>query len=261
MGDIKVCTLASGSSGNSVYAESPQGALLIDAGVSGKAVEAGVEAVGGSIKCLSGLILTHAHIDHYRSAGTLSRRHGVPIFMTPGTHRRCADKIGKNTNLVLFQPGAVLDVAGFKVQTIPTPHDAVDSVALVLERGESRCGVLTDLGSLFPALIEIMSTLDAVILESNYDPQMLACGPYPPSLKARITSDYGHISNEEAARLLCEHGSSRLKAAMLAHLSDKNNTPELAMRCHEKFKEKFDSSYSLHLAPRYTPSQMLVIKK
>lgn len=263
MPEFRICTLFSGSSGNCIYAECADGALLIDAGGSGKKIADAALRIGGHLDRVDGLLLSHDHSDHSKGAGILARRHGMPLFMTPGTHDACRQHFDAATTPRLFRPGSVLALGGFHVHTLPTPHDGAEPVAFILERHGLRCGILTDLGTVFPALCEWMATLDAVILESNYDPVMLENGPYAPWLKTRIRSGRGHISNEEAACLVRDHGTERLQLVMLAHLSETNNTPELAATCsagylHDRLQ---DRSLSVHLAPRHVPSPCFVVRR
>lgn len=259
MPDFRICTLSSGSSGNAIYAQSPEGAIIIDAGISGKAITEAISLVGGHIDRVDGLILTHSHNDHCQGAGILARRHGLPLFMTEGAFNGCRTKLGRNVTPRLFRPGTVLAVGGFHIHTILTPHDCAESVALVLERGGLRCGILTDLGHPFPKLERLMTTLDAAVLEFNYDPDMLSKGPYPPGLKRRIVSGNGHISNQQAAKLL-DFGirEGRLKALILAHLSEINNTPQLALQCAQHvLQQNRKTDFVVHVAPRHHPSPIL----
>lgn len=260
MPEFRVCTLASGSSGNAIYAESPDGAIIIDAGISGKAITDRLHAIGGSIDRVDGLVLTHSHHDHSQGAGIIARKHGVPLFMTEGSFHGCHAKLGRNISPRIFRPGTVLAVGGFHIHTLLTPHDSHEAVALVLERNGLRCGILTDLGHPFPKLERLMPTLDAVVLEFNYDPQMLMNGPYPERLKTRIVSGHGHISNQQAAKLLCDGAGGRVRAAILAHLSETNNTPELAAQSARMGLRGYEGpAVALHVAPRHSPSPMLRI--
>lgn len=257
MSGYKVWTLASGSSGNAVYFESDKDALLVDAGISGRAIEEAILRVGGDSSKLKAMVLTHSHSDHSKSAGIIARKFGVPIYTTRATYEHCAKRLGKGFECVFIKTAESIELGGFILNTIPTPHDAVDSVALIVERGGIRCGVLTDLGHVFYKLQKEISNLDAVILESNYDPQMLINGGYPEYLKQRISSNAGHISNEEAAHLLLNSQGERLKTVMLAHLSKENNTPEKALKCHVDILANSSKNFKLMVAPRSEPSEVI----
>ncbi len=261
--EFSICSLVSGSSGNSFYVECSEGALLIDAGVSAKKIAENVTAVGGNMDQVDGLVITHGHGDHIQGAGVVSRRYGIPLFMTEGAYATSKQKLGKLAGCRLFRPGGVITAAGLRIHTYPTPHDAADSVALVVERNGARCGVLTDLGHPFPGLEEIIGSLDAVFLESNYDPEMLAHGPYHESLKERIRSPHGHISNSEATSLICAPGNQRLKVAVLSHLSETNNHPRIAQcTLKEKLAQcQLDKKIQVCIAPRHTPSEVVKVAR
>lgn len=256
-----LCTVASGSSGNCAYAECPEGALLIDAGISGRRIATQIADVGGGIERVVGLVVTHGHVDHARSAGVLARRHGIELYMTQGTYDAARSGLGEEQP-VLFQPGAELSIGGFTVHTLATPHDARGSVAVVLERAGLRAGVLTDLGHPFEELGRVMTGLDAVVLEANYDPAMLEEGSYPARLKRRIRSPRGHLANEQAAELLRLHGSDRLQAVLLAHLSENNNEPGLALETVRALAQSRlrSSGAWLDAAPRHAPSRIIELR-
>ena len=220
----------SGSNGNCIFVQAGRTRLLIDAGISGLAAERRMAARGQEIRRVDALLLSHDHNDHARSAGIFHRKFHLPIYATPGTYRACKSVIGEVDEVRQFAPGETLSIGEATVHTIPTPHDGVDGVCFVVEHANSRLGVLTDLGFVFPELEELLPTLDAVYLESNYDPDLLANGPYPWHLKARITGDGGHLSNDEAATLLRDFTDGRLQWAALAHLSEQNNRPDVAYR-------------------------------
>lgn len=257
--DFWLCTLASGSSGNSVYAECSEGALLVDAGISGRRIAQAIDSVGGSVERLAGVVVTHSHIDHVRAAGVVARRHRVNLWMTQGTYDTGKKAMGLTVQPQLFRAGSSVRVGGFTVHSVGTPHDARGSVAVVLEHAGRRAGVLVDLGHPFAALHPLMESLDAVILESNYDPAMLEHGPYPEQLKRRIRSPRGHLSNQEAAALLRAHGTSRLRAVLLAHLSENNNEPELALASVQALAGQQLAAHgtTLAAAPRHLPSAVI----
>ena len=144
---------------------------------------------------------------------------------------------------------------GAGVRTIPTPHDARDGVCFVVEAEHKRLGILTDLGHVFPGLEELIRSLDAVILESNYEPDLLERGPYPPYLKARIRGPRGHLSNVEAADLLARCGRN-LRWAALGHLSEQNNSPDVALR---RGRQAVGDVVCVHLASRYEPTALMEV--
>jgi len=250
---ITVIPLQSGSNGNCIYVEAAGVRLLLDAGISGRQAEQRLAARGVDIRRVDGVILSHDHIDHVRSAGIFQRKFGLPLYATVPTFRACAWSLGRLDRVEHFFAGATLDFGATKVHTCPTPHDAADGVGLVIETGGVRVGVLTDLGHPFAALQSLLASLDAVVLESNYDADLLATGPYPPFLKQRIAGPGGHLSNDEAAELLagCD---GRLQWACLAHLSEQNNRPDLALGTARR---RLGRDRNLHVASRYEVGQPL----
>jgi len=248
------CSLQSGSNGNAIYVEVDGVRLLFDAGISGRRAAERLATHGRNIRDVDALILSHGHADHTRCAGVFQRLYQIPILATAATRRAMAPFVGKVRDVRLFQAGDTITFGAVAVHTIPTPHDATDSVAFVVEHENKMLGILTDLGHPFRALQQIIADLDAVFVESNYDPQMLADGPYTPQLKARIRGAGGHLSNDEAADLLSAFGSRRLRWVALAHLSAENNRPELALATH---RASLGSRYPLHVASRYEVSPLL----
>jgi phosphoribosyl 1,2-cyclic phosphodiesterase len=252
-------SLQSGSSGNCIYVETEGTRLLFDAGISGVQAEERLAAQGRDIRNVDAVIISHDHSDHIRHAGVLHRKYGLPVFVTPATlaaaSSRCA--LGKMKDVRHFRSNDKLKINDVLVHAIPTPHDGVDGSAFVIECGEKRLGILTDLGHVFRDLVHIVASLDAVFLESNYDPEMLAHGPYPAYLKQRIKGPRGHISNIEAAEVLL-HASlaNRLQWACLAHLSEQNNHPDVALRTHRKVMAE---KLTLYVADRYCASGVLTI--
>jgi len=178
------------------------------------------------------VILSHDHADHTRSAGVFSRMFGLPLCMTGPTHAAIGGRLGRVASVRVFEPGEVLQFGGLRVETVVTAHDGAGGVGFVLSDGVRRLGILTDLGHVFPGLGPLIASLDAVYIESNYDPEMLANGPYPFSVQERIRGSGGHLSNHEAANLLRDQSNGRLRWVCLAHLSETNNRPELALRTH-----------------------------
>ena len=252
---VNVISLQSGSNGNCIYVETGGVRLLLDAGISGEQARRRLAACGRDIRDVDALLISHDHADHVRCAGIYQRKFGLPIHITRRTLSAAAgrDVLGPLSDVRCFRPGGVLEFDGVRVETVRTPHDGADPVGFVIDDGRHRLGVLTDLGHVFDDLPDVLASLDAAILESNHDPTMLAAGPYPDFLKRRVRGPGGHISNVESAELLATAGR-RVKWACLAHLSEQNNSPDLALRTHRGILGK---GIRLHVAGRYHASEVL----
>jgi phosphoribosyl 1,2-cyclic phosphodiesterase len=240
-------SLQSGSNGNAIYVEAGAVRLLFDAGISGKMAEGRMRVRGHEIRDVTALIISHDHADHMRCAGIYQRKFGLPIHMSVRTHQAYRENLGALKNVRYFEVGQSLRFGSVIVHTVPTPHDAADGSVFVVEHDGRRLGILTDLGHSFDALGRLLSTLDAAYLESNYDPNMLAAGPYPPHLQARIRGSGGHLSNQESAALVRE-SARRLQWVVLSHLSEQNNRPELALETHRR---EVGPRFPLYVASRY----------
>ena len=253
---MRIISLQSGSNGNSVYVEAGDLRLLFDAGLSGTLVRERLAQHGRDVSTVDAVLISHDHSDHSRSLGIYQRMFGLPVYVTPQTLDATQAKyhLGKLGEIRHFQAGATLRFGRVSVETIPTPHDGADGVVFVVDDGRHRLGILTDLGHVFSELPAVIGSLDAVLLESNYDPEMLIQGFYPEFLKERIQGLGGHISDIEAAALLLAAASSRLQWACLAHLSHDNNTPDLALETHRKI---LGNRLPLHVATRYGATDVL----
>ncbi len=254
---MKVISLQSGSNGNCIYVETDGVKLLIDAGITGSQVQERLALHGRDANAVDAVLISHDHIDHCRSMGILSRAFGLPIYATAKTYEAAKRfALGDINDLRFFQAGETIRFGKVAVETIPTPHDAKDGVVFVVDDGKHRLGIMTDLGHVFTGLADVIASLDAVLLESNYDPAMLANGSYSDKLKERITGPSGHISNFEAAELLLESASKRMKWACLGHLSKDNNTPKLALETHRRI---LGDRLPLFVATRYEVSGVMEI--
>lgn len=255
---MQVISLQSGSNGNCIYVEAGGQRLLFDAGISGSCAEERLAGHGRDIRGVDALIISHNHSDHISSAGVFQRKFGIPLYVTPrclaAAQTRCS--LGKLKEVHHFRSGSSIRFGTVAVHTIPTPHDGEDGVAFIVDDGEHRLGILTDLGHVFRDLGSAVASLDAVVLESNYDPAMLANGPYPRYLKMRIKGPGGHLSNREAAELLSGAAGACLRWACLGHLSAENNSPELALQTH---RDVLGDRLSLRVASRYCVSEVLVV--
>jgi len=254
---LKAISLQSGSDGNCIYVETSGGRFLVDAGLSVRETGRRLALAGRKLSDIDALLVTHEHTDHSLSAGTLSNRYGIPTYVTAATEEAICRRrrFPSLCSARHFIPGACLDFGTVHVETFRTPHDSVEGSVFVIEDGGLRLGILTDLGHVFDGLGEVVRSLDAVFLESNYDPDMLRCGKYPAFLKQRISGRGGHLSNEESARLVAEAGKS-FSWVCLAHLSGENNTPDVAAWTH---REIAGPVQKLHVAPRGRIGEELVV--
>lgn len=231
---IAAFSLQSGSSGNCMFVEAGNVRLLFDAGICGVEAERRLASCGYDIRGVDALIISHDHADHVLYAGVYQRKYGLPIYATPGTLSAAERRhgLGSLKDVSLFFAGGTLRFGRVSVESVPTPHDGADGAAFVVDAGGKRLGIMTDLGHVFEGLSELVAGLDAVFIESNYEPSMLEKGPYPAFLKRRIAGPAGHISNSESAELL--RPCTRLKWACLSHLSGRNNSPETALSIHRR---------------------------
>lgn len=228
---MEVLVLQSGSRGNSVYVESNGVAVLIDAGISARQVQVRLAKYGKSLEAIRAVVISHRHRDHIGHVGVYQRRLRLPVFMTEDGRGAVPDL--DETMCHFFSPDEQLWFEHVRVEPVLTPHDAPSSLAFVVSDEKHRLAVLTDLGHPFPQLSSVLASVDAAILESNYDPVMLAEGDYPEWLQERICGPGGHLSNREAALLVKKHGK-HLRWICLAHLSQHNNTPEVAYQTYRK---------------------------
>jgi phosphoribosyl 1,2-cyclic phosphodiesterase len=247
----------SGSNGNCIYVEADGVRLLFDAGISGRRTAERLALRGRSVRDVDAVIISHDHRDHVACAGVLGRKFRLPVYLSAATAAAAEWFIGRVPDQRLLRPGEALHFGGVTVQSHRTPHDGAEPVAFVVSDGRRRLGILTDLGCVFDGLAGILRGLDAVFLESNYDPELLAYGPYPPALKRRIAGDGGHLSNVEAAELVAGLKTDRLQWVALAHLSEVNNTPELALRTHRRIAGR---RRPVHLAGRHEAGPLLKVQ-
>lgn len=229
---MKLCSLASGSSGNCIFAGSEETSVLIDAGLSGKRIEQGLNSFGYTGSDVDAIFVTHEHSDHIRGLGVLARKLGLPIYATAATIReirRCSS-LGKIPDELFHEvtPDAPVQVGDLTVEPFSVSHDAVDPVAYRISSGRRSAAVATDMGTYSDYTIRHLQFADALLLEANHDVRMLETGRYPYPLKRRILSDHGHLSNETSGQLLCELLHDGLKHILLGHLSQENNYPALA---------------------------------
>ncbi|ADH86553.1 MBL fold metallo-hydrolase [Desulfurivibrio alkaliphilus] len=225
---MRFCVLGGGSKGNATYVEAGETRLLIDAGFSGRELETRLDALGIDPAGLSAVLLSHEHGDHIRGAGVLSRRYHLPLYANRPTLQAAARNLGSPAAVHEFTTGATFTCGAIKVHPFAVSHDAAEPVGFLLQAGGLRLGHCTDLGMVSRLARHRLTGCHALVLECNHDPEMLATGPYTPALKQRVRSRHGHLANHEAAELLAELLHPGLSQVVLSHLSETNNTPELA---------------------------------
>lgn len=258
---MRLAVLGSGSRGNALVVESHGRRLLVDAGFSCKEIGRRLEGLGLEPSQLDGLLLTHEHSDHVCGADVLLRRHRLPCRATAGT--LSSGKLGEGA-LSFAKPvrsGETFELGGFRVEAFKVPHDAREPVGFTLEDAAGRrLGVVADLGARSQLAWAKLRDLDALVLETNHDLQMLRDGPYPWHLKQRIAGRFGHLSNREAAEGLADLVSERLGCVVLYHLSTTNNAPALAFEAISDTLGRLRSPARVELARQEVATEWLAVE-
>jgi phosphoribosyl 1,2-cyclic phosphodiesterase len=254
---LKIASIASGSNGNCYYLENKDEAILIDAGISAKQIVNRMANLGLSMSKVKGLFISHEHTDHVRGVDVLSRRFSLPVFMTRKTYSSYGKTI-TGSLLNFFSPGNQVNIGKIVVSPFLKSHDAAEPCSFSVSSECWNVAVMTDIGLTCSNVISHIKDADAIFLESNYDDDMLKNGSYPLFLKARISSDKGHLSNTQAGLIALEHASPRLKHVFLSHISENNNTPELAFHTFNNLiSPRKDLKPELSVASRYKESKLV----
>jgi len=257
---LKVCVLASGSAGNAIYVQEGATRVLIDAGLTGKQVEERLRAIDVTPEALQAVVITHEHADHIRGAGVLARRFGLPVWMTGGTLEASGETFRGVGRVRLFGNDEAFDVGDLLFQPFALSHDAADPVNFLVTGGDARLGIATDLGVVTQLVHQRLRGADLVVMEANHDRDLLMNGPYPWDLKRRIGGNRGHLSNGKSAEALCGLAEEGLRQALLAHLSDENNRPDLAEKtCRSGLEGRGVRDFSLTVVEQGRPSPIFVI--
>ena len=229
---MRLVSIASGSSGNCIYIGTDNTHILVDVGISNKRIEQGLNEIGIKGSELDGVVITHEHSDHVKGLGVLARKHGIPIYGTKETWKEIETlKYLGEYPKELFSPilpDTEFSIGDMKIEPFRIDHDAANPVAYRISNTYKSVAVVTDLGHFDQYIIEHLQRLDALLLESNHDVRMLETGPYPYYLKQRILGDYGHLSNDNAGKLLNYILHDKMKYILLGHLSKENNYEKLA---------------------------------
>lgn len=262
---MKLCSIASGSKGNSTYIESKDTKILIDAGLSGVAIQRNLEAIGVDPSTLDAIFVTHEHMDHIKGVGVLARRFQLDVFANENTWLAMDKTVGKinSTHMHRFNQNEIFNYGDFKIQPMRSFHDCVDGSGFVIHSNDKKISFLTDTGYVNTSMLEMMSGSDLYFLESNHDLELLKNSSYPWPLKQRIASNRGHLSNDHAGEVLKKLMRKEGEQVVLAHLSDENNLPEVAIRTIRRtlsehaVQEGLD--YTLHVAKPLVSSNVIEI--
>lgn len=227
---MKISVLASGSTGNVTYIETPNHQILIDAGLSGKKTEELMNSIGRTLRDVDSLFVTHEHTDHSKGVGVLARRYGINVYANRKTWVAMAPQIGKiqPEQKHCLETGHTLSLGDLDIESFGVSHDAVDPQFYEVHHAGHSFAIVTDTGYVSEKVEGVIKNAEAVLMECNHDPEMLRMGPYPWSLKQRIMSDTGHLSNEDGARAAIDVLGNDTKYVFLGHLSKENNVKELA---------------------------------
>lgn len=229
---MKIVPIASGSKGNCIYIENENLRLIVDAGISRKRIEDGLESLNVNANELDGILVTHEHSDHISGLGVLTRKYNIPIYST-GETLNCIKNTASlgdlDTDLFMeITPNKIFTLKGTDILPFSISHDAARPVAYRFNGENKSAAIATDMGFYDDYIVGNLEELDAILIESNHDVNMLQIGPYPYYLKQRIWGNKGHLSNESCGSLVNRIISSKLKYIILGHLSKENNLPEIA---------------------------------
>ena len=258
------CSLYSGSSGNSLFVQNDDTNILVDAGESAKKIENALSSINVDTQSIKAILVTHEHIDHIKSLGTLSKKYNIPIYATKETWDAMGEQKDKiDPALVNFYlPSDPFNVGSLTIDPFSIPHDAANPCGFNIRCEKKQISIATDLGHITKDIIERIENSSFILLESNYDSEILKFSKYPYYLKKRIAGDCGHLSNSDAGKIVAYLSTKNLKSVMLGHLSKENNFPELAYKTvvDELINKKFDSSnIDISVATRIKPSKIINI--
>ena len=252
---LKFCSLYSGSSGNSSFIQSNESNILVDAGVSGKKIVEALASLCIAIEDIDAILVTHEHTDHTQSISTLANKYNIPVYATKKTWNAMpqhAKKIGKN-NIRLFSIAKTFTIKDLEIFPFAIPHDAAEPCGFNFFKDSTKISIATDIGHMDHDVLHNLQQSKFVLLESNYEPEVLKYSRYPYPLKERIASRFGHLSNIEAGKTINYLADFGLEKALIGHLSNENNFPELA---HKSVLEQIEKNknLSVEVASRSHPS-------
>lgn len=265
-------TLASGSSGNAILVGEGNRNLLVDCGISGKRLLHNLSRLNILNTEIEGIVVTHEHVDHIRGVGILARKLKIPIYATTGLWEAMGPFLGNITENQRIEVQDSFSCAGLDVLLYPTSHDSRESYGLKVSRpkredkGALAVGIATDSGRITEEMHRHLKGCDAFVVEANYDEEQLWNGSYPWHLKKRISGHYGHLENKQLAEGLSEWIKENTQRVVLAHLSEENNTPEIALSTVERILRDLNISkicpnVRVQVAPRHTPHELIILRE
>lgn len=257
---LKFCSLYSGSSGNSFFVESNHSKILIDAGVSCKKIVDALASINVDIASIDAVFITHEHTDHTQSVGTISKKYNIPVYANKETFYAMPMQMQKISpeNIHYFENNNELIFKDLKIFPFTIPHDAANPCGFNIYNSISKLSIATDIGHMDNNVLNNLKHSKFILLESNYEPEVLKCSPYPYKLKERIASPLGHLSNIDAGKTINYLSDFGLEKVMLGHLSKENNFPELA---YKSVLEQINNNKKLELeiASRFEPSSFFEV--
>lgn len=261
---LNFCSLYSGSTGNSLFLKSENTKILVDTGVSAKKIELALHSLNEDIDTIDAILITHEHIDHVRSLGTLSKKHDIPVFANSKTWDAMPEQKDKmkEANIKEFNVAEKFMIGDLEILPFSIPHDAANPCGFNIYHDKTKVSIATDIGHIDNTIIRNLENSSFIMLESNYDPQILKYCSYPYLLKSRISGPNGHLSNHSAGKTISYLLNTGLKEVMLGHLSKENNFPELAYQTvlEELKQNNYDeSSVNLSVASRVEPSKLIEV--
>jgi len=262
---FKFCSLYSGSSGNSLLVESDHTKILIDAGESAKKIIEALSLINIDIKDIDAILVTHEHLDHIKGLCTLSKKYDIPVYANSKTWISMPEQSSKISinNQKVFKNFDKFEIGDLKINSFNIPHDASDPCGFNIFYNNKKISIATDMGHISSNTIHNLEDSSFLLIEANYDPNILKCSKYPYSLKRRISGPNGHLTNSDAGKAISYLLKNGLSQVMLGHLSKENNFPELAYKTviDELLENNFDeNSINISVANRSTPSQIIDLK-
>lgn len=254
---LNFCSLYSGSTGNSLFLQSDNTNILIDAGESAKKIVQALNNINVDINDIDAILVTHEHSDHVKSLGTLSQKYDIPVYANLDTWNampKQKEKIKNNENIKSFNINETFNINDIEINPFSIPHDAANPCGFNFYYKKYKMSVATDIGHMTNNIIENLENSSFILLESNYDNNILKCSRYPYSLKQRISGPNGHLSNDLAGKTISYLKKTGLKTAILGHLSKENNFPELAYKTvvEELINNSIDENdINISVATRY----------